>query len=394
MGNGKPSILLGVTADMSLRLMQGFPEYLVEHGWDVHVVSSAGAGIDALKGSTGITTHAIMMAREPSPFRDLVSLAQWTKLLRHVRPDVISVGTPKAGLLGGLAARLASVPQRIYLLRGLRLETSTGVRRKIFSAVERIAIASAHHVVAVSPSLRTRAIELGLVTAQKISVLGAGSSNGVDVDMFDRANFAEADRVALRRRLGLVDGVPVVGFVGRLTEDKGLRVLAEAREILARADVDHQLLVVGGLDDESGRVALDGDDESLRPAVITGHVSDPETYYQVMDLLCLPTYREGFPNVVLEAGASGIPTVTTTATGAIDSVVDGETGLLVDVGSAKTLAEALSTLVLDVAKRSSMGNAAQTRTRESYSRGTVWAHTEAYYSSLIARPDQHSRGVV
>lgn len=387
MGEHRPRILLGVTVDMSLRLMRGFPEYLVQHGWDVHVVSSPGPALDELRGADGVTVHALAMAREPSPASDLAALRKWIALLKKVKPDLISVGTPKAGLLGGLAARLTRVPRRIYLLRGLRMETSTGVRRKIFAAVERLAIGSAHHVVAVSPSLRDRAIELRLVRPQKISVIGKGSSNGVDVELFDRKNFSDAERTQLAERLGLVAGVPVVGFVGRLTHDKGLKVLADARTILSRSGIDHQLLVVGGLDDPSGEVSLDGNDESLRPAVVTGHVPNPETYYQVMDLLCLPTLREGFPNVVLEAAASGIPTVTTTATGAIDSVIDGSTGFLATVGSAESLADRLSALLRDERRRFAMGSASAEQVRAHFSRDEVWSLTETYYADVVSSLD-------
>ena len=125
MTSGKPRIVLGVTVDLSLRLMAGFPQYLAERGWDVHVVSSPGARLDALAGVDGVTVHALTMAREPSPVSDLRSLIAWMRLLRRLRPDVVSVGTPKAGLLGGIAARLTRVPGRVYMLRGLRLETST-----------------------------------------------------------------------------------------------------------------------------------------------------------------------------------------------------------------------------------------------------------------------------
>jgi glycosyltransferase involved in cell wall biosynthesis len=397
MGDGKPRILLGVTVDMSLRLMRGFPEYLVKRGWNVHVVSSPGEGLEELRHVDGVTAHSIAMAREPSPISDLIALAKWVSLLRRVKPDLISVGTPKAGLLGGIAGRLARVPHRIYLLRGLRLETSSGVRRKIFSGVERLAIGSAHHVIAVSPSLRDRALELKLAPPQKISVIGKGSSNGVNLELFDPTRFSDIERARLAESLGLIEGVPVVGFVGRLTHDKGLTVLARARMILAQNGVDHQLLVVGGLDDSSGEVSLDGDNGSIRPAIVTGHVRDPETYYQVMDLLCLPTLREGFPNVVLEAGAAGIPTVTTTATGAKDSVLDGSTGLLAVVNSAESLADRLSTLLTDKDRRRAMGLAAAGQVRAHFARDDVWDHTEMYYSEVLAsvrrqRPGAERRG--
>lgn len=384
MNEARPRILLGVTVDMSLGLMKGFPEYLVRRGWDVHLVSSPGPMLEQLAAVEGITTHALVMSRQPSLVADVRSLLAWVVLLRRIRPDLLSVGTPKAGLLGGVAGRLTPIPHRVYLLRGLRLETTTGLMRRVLELMERLSIASTHHVLAVSPSLRIRAIELGLVAESRIRVLGAGSSNGVNLEVFDRGRFVEAERSELSRRLGLVEGVPVVGFVGRLTADKGMRVLAAARKILAGREVDHQLLIVGGLEDESSSEAYGGAPGAGRPAVITGHVSDPESYYQVMDILCLPTLREGFPNVVLEAAAAGVPTVTTNATGAIDSVVDGETGLIAQSGSAGSLADQLATLLSDGDRRRAMGHQAVRHVAENFRQDLVWSLTEEFYRDVIA----------
>lgn len=387
MNTQRPRIVLAVTVDMSLRLMRGFPQFLVESGWDVHVVSSPGASLDELEELPGVTTHGLFMAREPSPLADARSFLAWVKLLRSVRPDLLSVGTPKAGLLGGLAGWLTRVPDRVYTLRGLRLETATGTKKRLLNLAEKIAMKSAHRVVAVSESLRSRAIELRLVTPPKIVVLGAGSSNGVDVAEFKRSNFTDLQVKRLRSDLGLVPNVPVIGFVGRLTEDKGLHILAKARILLEHAGVDYQLLIVGGIDDKTSEASLDQIRSSGRTAIETGHVSNPAIYYQLMDLLCLPTLREGFPNVVLEAAAAGVSTITTSATGAIDAVIDGETGLVVRVGDASELSAALAILLGDADRRSRMGASAHNRVQEHYSRTVVWQNTLDNY---LRKPSQGS----
>lgn len=380
MTTNQPKILLAVTADMSLTLMRGFPEYLSSQGWEVHVVSSPGPLLASLSTHPGIHTHVLSMERQPSPVKDLVALVAWIRLLRLVRPDVVSVGTPKAALLGSIAGRLVGVPRRIYLLRGLRLETATGFLRHVLTFLEKLSIAASHDVVAVSPSLRERAIELGLVKGTKIRVLGAGSSNGIDPDAYLEANFPGMELTRLRTSLGLVDDVPVIGFVGRLSVDKGIRILSEARKILSAAGVDHQLLVVGGNDQGQDSSVVTSRVLNVREAIVTGHVTDPRLHYRLMDVLCLPTYREGFPNVVLEAGASRVPTVTTDATGAIDSVVDNVTGLVVEVGSSTQLAAALEELLVDPVKRTTMGDAALKRIQESYRRIDVWERHSDYYA--------------
>ncbi|WP_255560112.1 glycosyltransferase family 4 protein [Salinibacterium sp. M195] len=362
--------------------MRGFPEYLRDQGWDVHVVSSPGPLLERLRLAEGISTHQLPMAREPSPFADITALVAWIRLLRKIRPMVTSVGTPKAGLLGGLAAKLTGVPHRVYLLRGLRLETSTGIKRRIFTLAEKVASSTAHRVVAVSASLRARAIELRVVHANKIIVIGSGSSNGVDTTAHSADVIDVEEKLALRTELKIDKEVPVIGFVGRLTTDKGLDVLAEARQLLADSDTDYYLLVIGGIDDGQNNSVVAQLTETGRPAIISGHVSDPRPYYSIMDVLCLPTFREGFPNVVLEAAAMGVPAVTTNATGAVDSVVDGLTGMVVEVKSGPALADALRLLVSDSTLRERLGAAARAHVVEHFERGSVWQANEQFYSSL------------
>ena len=381
----QPRILLGVTADVSLSLMRGFPEYLRDKGWEVHIVSTPGPMLTSLAGVSGLYTHSLPMERQPSPVKDLFALVAWIRLLRTVRPDIISVGTPKAGLLGGLASLLVRVPERIYLLRGLRLETARGFQRWALEGLERLSLAMATQILSVSPSLRQRVISLRLVAPAKVRVLGHGSSNGVDLTAFEHAHISDEQVANLAKQLGILRDVPVVGFVGRLTLDKGLADLANAREILAQRNIDHQILLVGEIDEGQSQDILVRLHASGRPVIATGYVIDPKPYYRLMDLLCLPTLREGFPNVVLEAGASALPTVTTNATGAVDSVIEGETGLIAVAGDPRSLAVKLEDLLLDQDLRSAMGTAAKVHVTTHFDRTLVWAHLADFFEASLAK---------
>lgn len=378
--NGR-TIVLGATVGKSLGLMDGYPEYLVGRGWSVTIVCSPGPELKRME-RTGVNTHAIEMSRNPSPAKDLIALWHWIALFRKLKPDVICVGTPKAGLLSAFAGFATKVPARVYLLRGLRLETTSGIRRLLLASLERVVMKCTHITLAVGPSLRTLAIKLRLVNPDRIVVVGNGSSNGVNIQRFNPARLDGAARASLRSRLNLVPHVPVIGFVGRLTEEKGLKLLLDSRRILVEKGIDHQLLIVGEIDDNSEAVSTIKAVRLGRPAVWTGQVDDTSLYFPLMDLHCSPSLREGFPNVVLEASATGVPTVATAATGNVDAVVDGKTGFVVPVNSSVKFAEALAELLRSSELRRHMGEAARRYACENYEQMTVWQGNEALVSSV------------
>jgi lipopolysaccharide/colanic/teichoic acid biosynthesis glycosyltransferase/glycosyltransferase involved in cell wall biosynthesis len=322
------------------------------------------------------------MEREIAPIQDLVSFCRLYRTIRRLRPAIVDASTPKAGLLTSVAAWLARVPCRVYTLRGLRLETATGLKRAMLWVTEWISCKCAHRVVCVSRSLRDRAIGLKLVGDDKAIVLGKGSG-GVDVRRFSPAG-RESETLSLREKLGIAADGLVIGFVGRLVRDKGIRELIEAFQRLNRKRPELRLLLVG--DFEQGdpvepeiRRFIESSPAMIRP----GFVPDTAPYYGLMDVLALPTYREGFPGVPLEAQASGVPVVTTTATGAVDSVVDGETGFLVPVGDSSAVAGAIAKLLDDPQLRLRMGRAGRARMERDFRPAAVWdAQVRMYQASL------------
>jgi glycosyltransferase involved in cell wall biosynthesis len=381
-------ILLGVTSDLSLVLLSGFPAYLVEQGWDVHVACTPGPNLEKLATHGNVHCHPLPMEREPAVLADLRALRRWLRLLALVRPDVVLVGTPKAGLLGLLAAWTTRVPTRIYQLRGLRLETTRGLARRVWSTLERVSFATSTEALAVSASLRRRVIELGLVRSVKVLVLGGGSSNGVDIVRFRPDDLGTEPRPHVD---GLVEGVPVIGFVGRLNRDKGLDVLYRASTLLEDRGIAHQILIVGGVDGADQTHLF----ETAHRSVVVSHVGDTAPYYRLMQVLCLPTLREGFPNVVLEASASGLPVVTTDATGAIDSVQDGVTGLIAEAGSAESLADMLAQILHDPDRAAEMGRRGRDFAVEGYARDIVWSrladHLDSRFRQARTRPASRRR---
>jgi glycosyltransferase involved in cell wall biosynthesis len=319
------------------------------------------------------------MRREIAPLRDLVSLWRLIRALRRLKPDLTEFSTPKAGLLGNLAAKWCGVPARIYMLRGLRLETLTGFRRRVLLAAERIAAACAHLVVCNSESLRAQAMALQIGDGSKLQLIGSGSSNGVDVERFSPGP------EGVRERLGIAPHAPVIGFVGRLTRDKGVPELIEAFERVTAAVPQARLLLVGWFDESDDALS-----EELRsridhhPGIVrTGFVSDTAPYYRAMDMMVLPTWREGFPNVVLEAAATGIPVITTFSTGSRDAVLAEVTGVLIPAGYPEAIAEAVLRLIRNPGERHSMGSAARAWVIDEFVNGRVLGLTVGFYGKLL-----------
>jgi len=379
----QPHLVIVVTSGLITTFFRGQIAHLCQAGFRVTFICKPGPETAAVK-AEGAEVIAVPLEREIALLQDARCLWKLWRTLRRLKPDITNVGTPKAGLLGGIAARVAGVRCRIYTIHGLRLETASGWKRRLLTLTERISCANAHHVRCVGPSLRQRAIDLALVNPDKAYVVASGSSNGLDCERFLRTPERIAAAHALRRKLGIPEDSPVIGFVGRLVRDKGIRELCAAYQMLKRDFADLQLLLVG--DFEEG----DPVDASVRSALVAdsnvhlfGMVADAAPYYPLMDVVALPTYREGFPNVPREAAAAGVPVVTTTATGAVDSVVEGITGRLVPPRDEAALAAALKDVLNAPDRGRRMGRAGEEWVRARFRQELVWDALVADYRKVL-----------
>jgi glycosyltransferase involved in cell wall biosynthesis len=226
--NGSPLIVVGITHPQTCLVLPARLRALKAAGFRVVLICSPGALLDRIAREENVETLPVPMRRGIAPLADFIALNRLCRILRQLQPDVTEFSTPKAGLLGSLAARLCRVPVRVYMLRGLRLETLTGLKRRILLAAERIASACAHHVVCNSWSLRVKASALRVAPPAKLRLIGSGSSNGVDIERFSPG----PDRI--RKVLGIPRDVPVIGFVGRITRDKGVPELIEAFDTILK----------------------------------------------------------------------------------------------------------------------------------------------------------------
>lgn len=397
----KPRVLYAGTSPLAAQwFMRGQLRYVREAGFDVTVITAPGPGLDKTRVVEGVNAIGVPMIREIALWHDLVSLWRLRRVISRLCPVITNVGTPKAGLLGGISAWVCRVPCRFYTLHGLRCETARGLKRRLLLLAERIACLCAHRVLCVSESLRQRAIALGIVDAGRSFVLGSGSCNGIDAGRFAPTDEVLRRADQLRRHLGIPREAPVVGFVGRLTRDKGIPELLDAHDRLLPEFPDVRLLLVGGYEDGDPIDPLLRKRIEIDPQIIqSGFVQEIESYYQVMNVLVLPTYREGLPNVILEGYAAGKPVVATRATGVIDAVVDAVTGILVPVGDAKELANALALVLKDKALAARLGNAGRERVLREFRQELIWEALLEQYGAFLQKkglplPEVRPRGRV
>jgi glycosyltransferase involved in cell wall biosynthesis len=378
-GLNRPHVVLGVTSHQTCTLLSARAKALQAAGFRVSVLSGPGTILDDAIRGEGITAYELEIQRGVSILNDLAALISISRLIRRLRPDIVEFSTPKIGLLGCVASWICRVPVRIYFLRGLRLETSSGLKRWILGNTERIAAACSHLVLCNSDSLRKRAVELSIAPASKLAMLGSGSTNGVDVHRFSPG------ATQVRRQFGIPAGASVIGFVGRLTADKGLPELLEAFAGISRSWPDAYLLLVGWFDasEDALQRNLRERIESHPQVVFTGYVVDTAPFYRAMDILVLPTWREGFPNAALEAAATGIPVVSTFSTGACDAVVPEVTGLLVPPGYPESICEACLTLLGNEERSKLMGAAAREWVKNNFAEERVLNLTTTLYARLL-----------
>lgn len=379
MRSSKQTIVLGVTSEISLQFVRPLAKRLDESGWDVHVVASFAT--PALPPpDTSFREHHLPMKRDPHLLGDVCSLFRWILLLKTLRPDVVAIGTPKAALLGLIASKLWRIPHRVLILHGLRLETETGILRRVLNLTEAVSSRCATVVVAVSQSLREQYQMLGFARRIEVRVVGKGSALGVDLNRFQKVGTPGARKSQRARTLsgfGFDPLVATVGFVGRINADKGVPTLLHALRLLKAEKVPVQALFMG--DDESPllRIKIDAQEG----ARYLEWSNDPLSVYSCIDILCLPSRREGLPTVILEAGALGIPTIGARSTGIIDVVADGKNGLVVEGQDPLALARALKTLVLDKKLRERLGRNAKLQVTKHYDQDKVLdAHIDFFES--------------
>lgn len=336
----------------------------------------------------GVSIAQVKMTRAITPAKDLKAVWELYKLFKKEKPLIVHTHTPKAGTVGMLAAKLAGVPHRLHTVAGLPLLESAGAKRKLLDTVEQATYSCATKVYPNSKGLYDIILENGYCRASKLKVIANGSSNGIDTTHFNPSNVSESQQSSLKRDLGLGEKDFVFVFVGRLVTDKGINELVTAFKVLHEEPVKRavKLILVGPLESALDPLLPETLHEIDRnPNIITvGFQKDVRPYLAISNALAFPSYREGFPNVVMQAGAMGLPSIVTDINGCNEIIIENKNGLIVPPKNASVLMDKMLQLVNDEGLYHTLRKNARPMICNRYEQQVVWDAILKEYNELLS----------
>ncbi len=375
------------TVPLSLKLLlAGQMKFMSEKGMEVLMVSSDGREVAQVLKNEGGKLEVIPLTRQITPIKDMKCLWQLYQLFKREQPDIVHTHTPKAGILGMLAAKLAGVKVRIHTLAGIPYMAAEGGKKGLLEKVEKYTYQYATEVWPNSFGLKKFVLEENLCPEEKLHIIGKGSSNGVDLEKFNRNVLKENHLVAATMRILPGENDFVILSVGRLVKDKGIEELVSAFTN-SKIENKSKLVLLGSFEQDLNPLSP----ETIQtitdhPRIVQIDWSDHVAHYMALaDVLVHPSHREGFPNVLLEAGAMHLPVICSEIIGNTDIITQQKTGLIFPVKDAAVLKEALEFAFVKRDKMAQMANNLYEEVLSNYSRPKV--HEEIYerYQQLLER---------
>ncbi len=372
-------IVRAVTVSQSVGFFDGLIPDLRNMGCELVSVSSDGPELQRVR-NAGARTIIVEMQRHISPLKDLRSLWQLVKVFRRERPMMVHSMTPKAGVLCMMAAWLCRVPVRVHTFTGLVFPTSTGLKRRILMATDWLTCACATHVIPEGEGVMRDLLNNG-ITKKPLRVLGYGNVMGVDLNRFDPENPEVVEAAKTLRK----DGVFTFIFIGRIVRDKGINELAEAFSQLYKERQDVRLLLVGPAEDSLDPVSAETKEiiKSCNGIEAVGSQKDVRPWLAASDAFVFPSYREGFPNVVIEAGAMGLPSIVTDINGSREIIIEGKNGTIVPSKDADALYKAMKRMAADKPWRDALASSARPMIASRFEQSYVRCCLIDFYKEIL-----------
>ena len=372
------------TVPSSLRsLLKGQHRFMSKY-FEVIGVSGDGDALAEVRQNEGIRTHVVEMTRTITPLKDLKALLKLYKFFKKEKPFIVHTHTPKAGTVGMIAAKLAGVPNRLHTIAGLPLLEKTGVMRKLLNLVEKLTYSCSTLILPNSFKLKRIILTEKFTSASKLKVIGHGSSNGIDTEHYNIAHVTEKEKEQLRESLNINENDTVFIFIGRIVKDKGINELVAAFNLLTKKHSRCKLLLIGSR--ESHLDPLLSKTEILIKENIciipTGVQKDIRPYVSISHALTFPSYREGFPNVVLQASCMCLPCIVSDINGCNEIIEDQVNGLIIPVKNSEALESAMLYMIENPEKRLDMIKHSRKRILERYKQEFIWNESLKLYRSL------------
>lgn len=374
------------TVPMALRyLLPGQMRFMSQNGFEVLMISAGGKELPEVIKNEQCRHIMVPMTRKITPLQDFICLVKLIRIFRRERPDIVHTHTPKAGLLGMMAARLCGVKTRIHTVAGLPLMVEKGSRYRLLKFIEKLTYSSANHVWPNSHSLMNFILEKKLCHARKVQLIGRGSTNGINISRFSKESLDEKTIGMVKDQVRYSTQYKYLLCIGRLVVDKGIVELVNVFVQLQKNDPSLRLLLVGGYEPSLDPLPASTLKEiENNEAIIHISWTDDVAYYMhLADYFVFPSHREGFPNVLLQAGAMGLPIICSHITGNIDIVTNNETGLIFDCGNEQQMLKMLQYAMAHPQHMKSMAEKLQQLIKENYRQENTWQNILAAYKTLV-----------
>ena len=383
MENKKTLIRINTVPISLEKLLSGQLEYMSKF-YQVIAVSSEKENLEKLGQKIKIPVFFVNLTRQITPVQDLLALVKMYLFFKKNKPFIVHTHTPKAGTIGMIAAKLAGVPLRLHTVAGLPLLEAKGLKRKLLNWVEKITYSCANHVYPNSTGLRDIIIEHQFCKVNKVKVIANGSSNGIDTSYFNPDLFSADNTRQLKHDLGINEHDFVFIFVGRLVKDKGINELVQAFQKLHQQDPKVKLLLVGDYEYELDPLLPHTLEIIAENAgiIAVGFQYDVRPYLALSHALVFPTYREGFPNVVMQAGAMNLPCIVTDINGCNEIIIQNRNGIIIPVKQEKAIFEAMEVFISNDEMLSQMQQNAREMIVSRYEQQIVWKAIRKEYKML------------